>query len=45
MYYNINKEEFNNLTSAESNCDLAIKESIIIKTIRPELNNMNLKVF
>ena len=46
--YNINKEEFIILTSAESNYDLIIKENIKIKTIRPELNNieyLNLKVF
>ena len=48
LNYNINKQEFTILTSAESNCDLFIKESILIKTIRPNLNNiesLHLRVF
>ena len=46
--YSLNKDQFKIITSANSKCDLLIKESLIIKTTRPNLNNMesiNLKVF
>ena len=46
--YNLNKEQFEIITSANSKYDLIIKESLIIKTLRPNLNNiesLNLKFF
>ena len=46
--YNINKEQFKIISKAQSKYDLDIKESLFIKILNPNLNNMdalNLKIF